>query len=135
MPLDVYLRRLSGRRLHTHIGTGCTVGELKSRIARDYKIRRSCQKIVCPDGRLLTDGTQIVEAVEWLAISDLIDGEVRMHVDVELELVVSAYECVVCQAGTHLRLCAQCRITRYCSVACQYADWASHKQRCKSYDS
>ena len=134
MPLDVYLRRLSGQRLHTHIGTRCTVGELKSRVANDHRIRRSCQRIVSPDGRLLTDGTRVVETAEWLVITDLIDSAVRMHVDIELELVESAYECAVCQADTRLRLCAQCRSTRYCSLACQYADWASHKRSCRPPD-
>lgn len=28
--------------------------------------------------------------------------------------------------------CAGCRKVRYCSVACQTADWAVHKARCRS---
>ena len=134
MPLDVHLRRLSGQWLHMNVGTKCSVGELKLRIAKDHGIRRSCQGLVSPEGRLLTDEARVFETAEWLVIADLIDSSVRFHLDIELELVESAYECAVCQAGTHLRLCAQCRTARYCSVACQHADWTSHKQSCRSPD-
>ena len=34
-------------------------------------------------------------------------------------------------AGTPLLTCGRCRAARYCSPACQRADWAAHKKLCK----
>jgi hypothetical protein len=37
--------------------------------------------------------------------------------------------CHVCGA-TSTSCCSKCKSTRYCSVACQKADWAAHKKLC-----
>ena len=115
------------------MGTWCTVGELKARVANDYGTRRSCQKIISPDGLLLADATHIIDTVQWLVITDLVNAAARMHVDVDLALVESVYECAVCQADHHLLLCGRCLVTRYCSYACQQADWISHRTNCRSH--
>jgi hypothetical protein len=33
--------------------------------------------------------------------------------------------------GSKLKECTGCRSVRYCGTACQVADWANHKARCK----
>jgi hypothetical protein len=43
--------------------------------------------------------------------------------------------CATCEAkgddGVELQLCSGCGFTRYCSAACQKADWRGHKAICK----
>ena len=45
-------------------------------------------------------------------------------------------QCAACGAaagkGVKLRKCARCRQVRYCSPACQAADWARHRAECSS---
>ncbi|KAG6336252.1 hypothetical protein ID866_2829 [Astraeus odoratus] len=44
--------------------------------------------------------------------------------------------CEKCKTkGTGLKLCARCRVTWYCSVDCQRADWKTHKLNCHSFSS
>lgn len=39
--------------------------------------------------------------------------------------------CNACKTtDTKLLLCSRCKTTRYCSIACQRADWPSHKKDC-----
>lgn len=38
-------------------------------------------------------------------------------------------KCVTCQAPATLR-CSKCKVARYCSVACQKANWPAHRELC-----
>lgn len=39
--------------------------------------------------------------------------------------------CHLCNAGgDSLKACSRCKVVRYCSVACQQADWREHKRAC-----
>ena len=40
--------------------------------------------------------------------------------------------CPVCQQPAPTKRCSRCKITRYCSAACQKLDWQNHKRTCKS---
>lgn len=40
------------------------------------------------------------------------------------------YQCSQCTNQEHLKLCARCRIARYCGPDCQKAVWKKHKHRC-----
>ena len=39
--------------------------------------------------------------------------------------------CVVCHRSSPIKRCSRCHIPQYCSVACQKANWASHKNDCE----
>ena len=38
--------------------------------------------------------------------------------------------CVKCGATQSAALCGGCKTVRYCSVACQKADWPAHRKAC-----
>ncbi|KAI0057525.1 hypothetical protein BV25DRAFT_1920110 [Artomyces pyxidatus] len=43
-------------------------------------------------------------------------------------------DCILClPPGTVLRRCSQCKYMRYCSKACQKADWKAHRDICKAF--
>ncbi|KDQ16496.1 hypothetical protein BOTBODRAFT_30831 [Botryobasidium botryosum FD-172 SS1] len=43
-------------------------------------------------------------------------------------------KCTTCGASSQssFRMCSKCRVTPYCSVDCQRADWPSHKKICNA---
>ncbi len=43
----------------------------------------------------------------------------------------TGYACAACGADRHLKKCARCRATRYCSVECQRMHWHEHKSVCR----
>ena len=43
-------------------------------------------------------------------------------------------ECLRCGATGDLRICAGCRVARYCSAECQRAHWKQHKKSCEDFD-
>ena len=43
-------------------------------------------------------------------------------------------KCSVCPVTESLQFCSRCRLTLYCSSACQTADWKTHKKTCKHID-
>ncbi|KAK7052442.1 MYND-type domain-containing protein [Favolaschia claudopus] len=56
--------------------------------------------------------------------------------DLDITFPMSA-SCAVChdeseKSRKHLKQCAKCELTRYCSVDCQREDWSRHKICCKS---
>jgi hypothetical protein len=56
-----------------------------------------------------------------------IDGKLMPHD--ELSHLYRDRRCQVCRTAT-MKLCGQCSITYYCCVACQQADWRTHRQTC-----
>jgi hypothetical protein len=48
--------------------------------------------------------------------------------------MTDARECATCEAkgeNVELQLCSGCGLIRYCSAACQKADWKAHKAICR----
>eukprot|EP00928_Gymnodinium_smaydae_P092669 TRINITY_DN76598_c0_g1_i1.p1 TRINITY_DN76598_c0_g1~~TRINITY_DN76598_c0_g1_i1.p1 ORF type:complete len:130 (+),score=12.70 TRINITY_DN76598_c0_g1_i1:170-559(+) len=50
----------------------------------------------------------------------------------EGEEQVSSHFCGKCgEEGASLKVCGRCKAVRYCSIACQQADWCHHKILCQ----
>ena len=55
------------------------------------------------------------------------------------EYFLPMQKCVVCgteawrREKTKMLCCARCKVTHYCSVACQKQDWPEHKRMCAAY--
>ncbi|CAM9731432.1 unnamed protein product [Chrysoparadoxa australica] len=54
--------------------------------------------------------------------------QARLNIDEKAVPVVE--RCARCNAEAAEKLCSRCKMTRYCSRACQQAAWPSHKKTC-----
>jgi hypothetical protein len=66
------------------------------------------------------------EQLQWLDLSSWVGA---LEPDPEFVHRLST-TCMECGAHESLKACAGCNIVRYCSRACQKADWGSHKENC-----
>jgi hypothetical protein len=42
--------------------------------------------------------------------------------------------CLGCGATRELKMCAKCKVARFCSAECQRRTWAEHKSHCKRWE-
>ena len=47
-------------------------------------------------------------------------------------IIISRNNCHFCGINAKVRLCSDCKVTRYCSRECQKSDWSEHKLFCSS---
>ena len=111
----VEVQLLSGKSLSLKLGSDVvTVWNVKGLVKRAIGVPRRQQHLF-NDTRKLTNHS---------AFNDLAGMR-------QLTLVIVQDRCQFCADETHSsRVCGGCRITPYCSEACQRYDWRRHKATC-----
>ena len=130
MPVRISLRMLSGESEHCVLPSCGKVRDVKFVLQQRRGVKPSLLRLLTTSGSKCEDEARLVDFAECL-LADLLDPKTlkRILLEVELHVVVCSDACSVCAAAP-ARVCAGCRLTRYCSRACQLHDWRHHREHC-----
>jgi hypothetical protein len=126
--IHVELAMLSGRKHPVRLGRAASVADLKAAAGKALMMPRS-RIVFSQDHEHLHDTTFLLDLVEWLIIADIIDSRATLQLDLQLSMLVLVKPCVRCGVDGR-KYCGQCKAARYCSEACQRADWPVNKPNC-----
>lgn len=132
MPVHVTMWMLSGKRHQRCLKGSQTVRDIKAILSHHFAVKTWRIQLLTPPGHLCDEEASLIDLVDC-PLTDVLDPKAQKNVMLELDLhvVVSSAACSVCEAD-FARRCAGCRLTRYCSRACQLQDWRRHKTHCKA---
>ena len=114
--LTVRVSMLSGYVASVDVASECTAWDLKRQLKTVLSVSKREMTLLV--------GGRVLGICETLASAfGPADGPV------DVTLVRTPATCSRCGTQRRVRYCQRCRAT-YCSVACQRADWRSHRRAC-----
>ena len=95
--IHVKLISLNGGIQSVRVNTSSTVADLR-RISRGlFGVSRS-RVIICREGDILKDEINLIDLIEWLVISDLVEPGAPMQLDLQLNVLIASSLCTSCGA-------------------------------------
>ena len=116
---------------------------MKDELYARWLIKPEKQLLVAPSAPgCAKDYEYLLDFVPWLAVGDWLEhGDEKccwdLGIDLDLRLVLTEApaakgRCRACGAASEKK-CAGCLVARYCSAACQLADWRAHRDSCRRW--